>query len=241
MSSAAVPHPITPAPSPARPIGDGPYFVMPPHAHSLAGFRAWYASDDFPEEGRIEYLGGEIFVDMSHERLSSHVSLKGEFARTLIALVEELDLGQFFTDGVRIVNEGADLSNEPDGCFISWGAVESGRVRFQESRDGQDVSEVVGSPDMVLEIVSPSSVRKDTVRLPDLYHRAGVSEYWLVDARGDEIIFQLLRHTPEGFAPTPEVEGWRLSSVFGHEVRLERTRNRAGLWRYKLQLRRNQD
>lgn len=236
MSSGTFPVPTAAPMLPLGPVRDGPVITIPPTVRSLAGFREWYASDDFPEEGRIEYLAGEIVIDMSHERLSSHVSLKGEFARALIALAEELDLGQFFTDGVRVVNESADLSNEPDGCFISWAAVRDGRVQFQDSRDGEDVSELVGSPDMVLEIVSPSSVRKDTVRLPELYHRAGIPEYWLIDARRDDIEFQLFRHTAEGYTPAPEAGGWKQSAVFGRQVRLERTRNRIGIWQYKLQV-----
>jgi Uma2 family endonuclease len=236
MSGAAVPTPIAISP-PRRPAIDGPVFRIPPTAYTLAGFRKWCASDDFPEEGRIEYLAGEIVIDMSHERLSSHVSLKGELARALIQLAQELDLGQFFTDGVRVVNEAADLSNEPDGCLISWAAVQEHRIRLQESRDGEDVTEVVGSPDMVLEIVSPSSVHKDTVRLPELYHRAGIREYWLIDARYDDIEFQVFRHTPGGYVRAAEIEGWKQSDVFGRQFRLERARNRLGVWEYRLQAR----
>src|SRR4051812_19951277 len=79
--------------------------VVPATAHTLAGFREWYATEDFPEEGRIAYLAGEIIIDMGHERLSSHVSLKGEFARALITLAQQMNVGQFFTNGARLVNE----------------------------------------------------------------------------------------------------------------------------------------
>jgi Uma2 family endonuclease len=237
MSTAALSIPFAGPPAPPRSSGDGPLIVIPPGAHTLAGFRAWYASDEFPDEGRIEFLAGEILIDMSHERISSHVSLKGEFARTLIALAEELNLGQFFTDGVRVVNEEADLSNEPDGCFLTWQAVRDGRVRLQESRDVNDQSEVIGSPDMVVEIVSPSSVRKDTVRLPELYHRAGIQEYWLIDARGDEIAFTLFRHSPGEYVPVAPTDGWLNSLVFGRQIRLERSQTPIGTWRYRLLLR----
>src|SRR5256885_8764701 len=43
--------------------------------------------------------------------------------------------------------------------------------------------ELEGTPDMVLEVVSESSVQKDTKRLRQLYWQAGIREYWLVDAR----------------------------------------------------------
>ena len=39
----------------------------------------------------------------------------------------------------------------------------------------------IGAPDMVIEILSPSSVRRDKVDKFNQYLRAGVSEYWIVD------------------------------------------------------------
>lgn len=233
MSTAVLP--ISPLNPPiAR---DNLVVAIPPGSHTLAGFRKWYASDEFPEEGRISFLAGEIIVDMSHERLSSHVAIKGEFARVLISLARERQLGQFLTDGTRVVNEGADVSHEPDGCFISRASIDRGSVRFQPGADGNDITEVVGSPDMVLEIVSASSVRKDKTLLPPLYHKAGIREYWLVDVRRDEIRFDLFRHTSEGYVPAPESEGWRTSTVFDRQFRIERTTSPVGMTDYLLQSR----
>jgi len=213
-------------------------FTMPRWAaNSLAGFRKWCASDEFPEEGRISYLAGEIFFDMSHERLSSHVSLKGELARILIALAEELNVGQFFTDGARVVNELADVSNEPDGCYVTWESVKSGRVRLQPSADGNDMTEIVGSPELVVEILSPSTVKKDTSELPKLYHRAGISEYWLIDALDDEIDFEIFQHGTTKYEALVPVDGWHRSPVFGREFRLDRFRNPIGIWQYRLEVR----
>lgn len=211
--------------------------AIPPSARTLAGFREWYASDDFPEEGRISYLAGEIIVDISQERLSSHVAIKGEFARALITLSREHQLGQFFTDGTRVVNEDADVSHEPDGCFISRVAIADGRVRLQLSADGKDVTEVVGAPDMVLETVSPSSVRKDRSLLPALYHKAGIREYWIVDVRREEIKFDLFRHGPDGYLLVADTDGWRQSEVFGRQFRLERVTSLIGITDYILQSR----
>lgn len=206
-------------------------------AGSLAGFRAWYASESFPEEGRISYLAGEIFIDMGHERISSHVALKSDLTEALVALARELKLGRFLTDGCRVVCEEAELSSEPDGVYVTWVAVAEGRVKFQKSADGADVAEFVGAPDMVLEIVSPSSVRKDKTVLPETYHRAGIPEYWLFDARLDDLSFQLFRRSDDGYEPAPARDGWLLSHVFGREFRLDRTQDPIGLWQYRLEIR----
>ena len=40
---------------------------------------------------------------------------------------------------------------------------------------------VTGTPDLIVEIISPSSVKKDRYEKKDLYERFGVREFWLAD------------------------------------------------------------
>jgi Uma2 family endonuclease len=82
---------------------------------------------------------------------------------------------------------------------------------------------------MVLEVVSASSEEKDTVVLRDLYWRAGVKEYWLVDPRGDDLAFDILRHGAKGYATARKQGGWLKSAVFGRSFRLTREVDRTGL------------
>jgi hypothetical protein len=44
-----------------------------PLVRSLGEFRAWAASASFPTHGRIDYISGDIEVDMSPEDLYTHV------------------------------------------------------------------------------------------------------------------------------------------------------------------------
>jgi Uma2 family endonuclease len=87
-----------------------------------------------------------------------------------------------------------------------------------------------------MEVVSHSSVRKDTQQLRLAYHAAGISEYWLIDARGEEIDFQILWHTPAEYVPAPKKNGWQESRVFKRKFRLQRRRGRLNLWEYTLQM-----
>lgn len=50
--------------------------------------------------------------------------------------------------------------------------------------------------DLVVEVVSDGSVKKDTKRLPPLYARAGIPELWLIDARDADLRFEI--HTLHG-------------------------------------------
>jgi hypothetical protein len=41
---------------------------IPPEVKDLASFRRWVQSDRVPEDGRICFLNGEVWVDMSKEQ-----------------------------------------------------------------------------------------------------------------------------------------------------------------------------
>jgi Uma2 family endonuclease len=97
--------------------------------------------------------------------------------------------------------------------------------------------ELVGSPDLLVEIISRSSVRKDKVLLREAYHRARISEYWLIDARGEDIDFKLLWWRRTGYVAAVPRDGWLRSRILRHEFKLERVRHRLGLWRYTLHAR----
>jgi Uma2 family endonuclease len=209
---------------------------VPVSACTFAGFRAWCVSDEFPEQGEIFYLDGEIYIDMSPERLNSHNKVKTEITRVLANVVIEDDLGTMYSDRTRIANEAAQLSNEPDAVFASWKSFDSGRVRLVPTADGDDFIELEGAPDWVLEILSPSSERKDLEDLPVIYHRAGIPEFWRIDARGEEIEFTILVREADEYRPVSRRGGWQKSRVFGRSFRLERSRDRLGQWEYRLRV-----
>lgn len=187
---------------------------IPCWVHDLESFRRWMHSDESPEKGPIFFLAGEVWLDMSKEQFFSHNKLKQEFFRVLGELVKRQRLGTFCPDGMLLSNEAADLSGNPDGMFVSTESFRSEQVRLIEgAEDG--VVELEGTPDMVLEVVSDSSVEKDNDFLMDLYWKAGIREYWLVDARGERIEFQILRHTARGYVSTRPSGGRRKSVVFG--------------------------
>jgi Uma2 family endonuclease len=206
---------------------------IPRNAHTLAGFRAWVLSDEFPEKQRVTFLNGEIYLDMSKEEISTHASVKTAVAGTTFNLNEEIDFGELFINGVLVTNVEAGVSNNPDMVGVSWESLDSGKVRYVRVKKQREM-EIEGSPDWLLEIVSDGSVIKDTVDLRDAYHRAGVREYWLIDARGDEIAFQILHWRKNGYVSAPRKDGWQRSRVFGRSFRLSRSRNRRGGWRYNL-------
>src|SRR5262249_40922127 len=159
-------------------------------------------------------------------------------AGVIFSLVQKGDLGLLSIGSALVSNEAANLSNIPDAMLVLWTSLETDRVRLVRDENRADrYREFEGTPDWVMELVSDSSVGKDTRLLREAYHRANIPEYWLIDARGDTINFQILLHQPDGYEPAPQRRGgWQESRVFGRLFRLQRRRGRLGLWRYPLQV-----
>jgi Uma2 family endonuclease len=215
---------------------DGVSIGIPGWVVDHASFRQWFQSDDFPQEGRVSFLNGEVMFDMSYEQIYSHNRLKMVISRVLDSLATQQKLGVFFPDGLLISHLGAEVSNNPDGVFVANDSFHDGTVqRIEGAKHG--FIELEGSPDMVLEIVSDSSVKKDRELLREAYWKAGIREYWLVDARGEKLDFQILKHTSKGYSPTRAASSWMKSLVFGKSFCLTATKNHLGHPDFELQVR----
>jgi Uma2 family endonuclease len=213
-----------------------PSISIPADAHTLAGFRRWAMSDEFPERGRISFLNGEIDFDMSPEEIRSHIDPKTQLSIVLGSLINRENLGKPFIDGTLLVNKAANVSNEPDFMFCSWETLKSGKVVQAETFPGSGrVMELAGSPDLVVEIVSDSSLRKDRQILPGRYWVAGVSEYWIVDCRGAVPLLEILTRTDSGYQLAFETaDGWLRSGVLNRSFRFELFINPLGDRAYRL-------
>ena len=124
-----------------------------------------------PDDGRIvEWADGEIIKHMppgpAHQRTSSTLEA------LLKLYVKRLNLGEVFDAPfeVRLWPDGP--SREPDVLFVR-------RERLSLLNDKR----FEGAPDLVVEIISPTSVTLDRVDKYLEYERAGVGEYWIIDPR----------------------------------------------------------
>jgi Uma2 family endonuclease len=202
---------------------------------TLDAFREWMHTAA-PECGRFWFVRGKFEADMSPEKISVHNFVKAALYGTLVTHAQKHDVGEVFPDGAFLVNEAADLGTEPDMMFCSWDCLTEGRVQVRAWRRESDGDvEVHGTPDMVVEIVSDSSVRKDNVELRQSYFDAGIPEYWLIDARGDEIDFQLLVRGADDYVAQPaDAKGYLLSPCFGRRFLLTRKAHKISGWSYRL-------
>jgi Uma2 family endonuclease len=212
--------------------------AIPHSGMKLDDFRNWVYSKDFPKHGRITYIDGRIIIDMSPERIDSHNKVKSAINRTIDSLVQERNLGEYYPDGAWVTNDFAKLSSEPDAMFAFWETLRSGKLALKKRRpEDEDSIELIGTPDWVCEIISNSTEKYDKKDLLESYCKAGIREYWLIDARRDRVEFSLLVWTPDGYQPAEPRDGWHASQVFSREFQLIRFRNEVGRWNYELQQR----
>ncbi len=214
---------------------DSDVVAVPSRVRDLASFREWVHSDSVPEKLPLGFLNGEIWIDMSKEQIFTHVHVKGEYNMVLRALSKADRRGQFLTDGLLLSNIEANLSCNPDGTYFLKETLDTGRIRLVEGKQGGFV-EIEGTPDMVLEIVSDSSVEKDLVTLRELYWKAGIPEYWLVDVRGDDVVFEIFRRTARNYVASRKQDGWIRSQVFAKSFRLGREQDESGHPQFTLQV-----
>lgn len=222
-------------------LDEGELHVPSKAMANLAAFREWALSSECPDNGRVDYISGTIEVnDVAGEELFAHGLLKGKLYSVILARVEQLQLGYAFTDSTRVSSLEAKLSAEPDVVVVSYNAIESGRVRLVPKSTGEAgrYVEIEGAPDLIVEVVSDGTVRKDSIRLPQAYFAAGVKEFWLADGRKQDLTFAIHTRGESGFIPVKaDRDGFQASSVLGQACRLDRTLDRLGAWRYELSTR----
>ena len=215
-------------------------FSIPAGVSDLDRFRRWTWDETFPERGRIDYLAGTVEVDWSPEDLYTHGVVKTTLTARLHSLIADTGRGCLFSDRARIVSPEARLSVEPDVVVVLWESLRQGRIReipAAKAEEGRFI-ELEGAPDLIVEIVSDSSKRKDRERLPRLYAAAGVPELWLADCRSDDLSFEIHTLGSTGYErQKPAAEGWQDSPLLGRRVRLVRRRNELSRWVYDLETR----
>lgn len=209
----------------------------------LERFRDWAHSDLYPEHGKFSYVQGVLEAEMSPESLHEHNFVKTRITISLGSLIDQLQLGQLFSDRSLFVNEAAALATEPDVMFCKWTSLQSGRARLLSYKNSPNgLVELQGVPDLVVEIVSPSSVKKDKVRLKKAYFECGIPEYWLIDARSAKLNFTLFVRGEREFRPVqPEADEYLFSPVFDRAFRLERTPHPLVGFHYQLLFRKRGD
>lgn len=122
------------------------------------------------ETKRYELLEGELVMVPSPTEPHQRVSGNLEFI--LRQFVKERNLGSIYHAPLDIVLSQEDVV-QPDIMLISK---ERANIITEEA--------IMGAPDLVIEIISPGTSRRDKTLKRTLYARHDVKEYWIVDPKG---------------------------------------------------------
>ncbi|OAT80709.1 hypothetical protein A6M21_13255 [Desulfotomaculum copahuensis] len=121
-----------------------------------------------PEDRRYELIEGEFYLVPSpsviHQRIAANLEA------ILRDYVREKDCGEVLFAPLDVVLSGQDVV-QPDIMFIS-----------QERSGIVTDANIQGAPDLVVEVLSPSTAERDRTIKKKLYTRYGVRELWLVNA-----------------------------------------------------------
>ena len=139
----------------------------------------------FPDDGkRHELIDGEHYVTPSPN--TRHQRISGRLHLVIGNWLEAHPVGQLFYAPFDVVFSNFDVV-EPDLLYMS-------NARATEILT---VKHVAGVPELVIEIGSPGTRKRDETLKRRLYERTGVTEYWVVDPDLDAI--RVYRRSTEGF------------------------------------------
>ena len=122
----------------------------------------------FPDDGqRHELIDGEHYVtpspNLKHQAIVRNLlTLMGPYLR-------DRRIGKVYAAPLDVVFSHFDVV-EPDVLYVS-----------EARRQVLTPQNVQGAPDLVVEVGSPGTRRRDEKLKHQLYERFGVSEYWVVD------------------------------------------------------------
>jgi Uma2 family endonuclease len=161
-----------------------------------------------PAESRYEIIHGEL-IDMSPAPNPEHQRILKNLFRKLDLFVENQQSGEVNFAPYDVLLDQTNLV-QPDIFLIA-----------KENTGRTTKKGFTGVPDLVVEIISPSSHYRDTVEKKALYERFGVKEYWLIDPANRVIeVFSLQNNqyilhafvAEEGKATSALLEGFEVHS-----------------------------
>ncbi len=147
------------------------------------------------ENERIEIIDGEAFMMATPSRIHQGICFEigrqlGNYLEGKQCKVYPAPFGVRLFEQDRDTPENVDTVVEPDISVIC-------------DRNKLDKHGCKGAPDMIVEVLSPSTQRYDQLIKLNLYQRAGVREYWIVDPENKTV--RVMVQAGDGTLRTHEV------------------------------------
>lgn len=163
--------------------------------------------DRLPEGAPFQLIEGEFVMNPASNFF--HQQLVTEIAAQLHSYVKRKKLGEVVVSPVDVYLSDTDVY-QPDVVFIAKDRLESVLV------DGR----IKAAPDLVVEVLSPSTGYYDLSHKKTLYESSGVKEYWIVYPEEETVevlenrggaFHQIARVKRHGSVPSKLLEGFLLT------------------------------
>ncbi len=136
-----------------------------------------------PEDKRYEILEGELYVVPAPNTRHQRISLRIQTA--LVRQLVEKDLGELLSAPYDVVLSEENVV-QPDILFVR---------KARLSLIGEQ--NLPAAPDLIVEILSPGTRKKDLAIKRKIYARFGVQEYWIVDPEANRL--EVLKWMESGY------------------------------------------
>lgn len=160
-----------------------------------------------------EYIQGEII--MAPAPSTPHQRIVGIIFFALTDFVRREGGGEVFVSPLDVILPSGDVV-QPDVFFMRGDEVK----RAVKER-------VRGVPTLAVEVLSPGSVKHDTLTKRDLYEQNGVREYWIVDPAARSISQLVLRKKHYVLTEHGEADAVRSAVLSGFEMNVGELLGRA--------------
>ncbi len=158
-------------------------------------YEEYYQLED---DQRYEIIDGNLLMAPAPD------SWHQDWSRKLFRLVDQFvikkKLGEVFYAPIDVVLDPQNTV-QPDLVFVA--AANTSIIQRRA---------IFGVPDLLIEIVSPSSVRRDRYDKKDLYARFGVKEYWISDPANQSLEILTLKDARYELHCAAEIQG-KLTSL----------------------------
>jgi Uma2 family endonuclease len=133
-----------------------------------------------PDDGnRYELIDGELFVTAAP--VPDHQDVLSAIVQLLLPATEAKRLGKLYLALIEVRLPTGDIA-QPDLIYIR-----------REHRHIRRSDAIVGVPDLVVEVLSPSTRATDLGAKRRAYETAGVPEYWIAEASRPGLRIYVLR------------------------------------------------
>lgn len=157
------------------------------------------AFQSLPEGTRMQLIENVLIMEPAPTYL--HQDILGELYFKMVTHVKDRRLGKVLVAPLDVYLDAENVF-QPDIFFVS-----GERMHLMRENGFH------GAPDLVVEMLSPSTAKYDRKDKMRVYSRTGVKEYWLVNPKTR--LVQGYRLVKGGFNPFPPAEGVLSSALLG--------------------------